>query len=433
MPFSTLRGFSDRLPPEAGARSGLRHRLREAARLAGFQELELPSVESLELFQVKSGAGIAEELWKFTDKGGRAVTLVPESTPSLARVFAERAKAEPLPVKWFTVARLWRYEEPQAGRAREFHQFNLDILGAPGVEAEVELLAAASLLLDRIGADGLYAFRLNDRDLSEALGRGLGASDLPRFFRALDNVRKSPDAELRAELAASGLAPGAVDRLRGLLSRSREGVAVAESEPFLAEIEGWNLPPPGPAGLERLRQIMALLPPAGIEDRVRIDLSVVRGLDYYTGPVFEAYARAGDQRALFGGGRYDKLIELFGGPPTPACGLAIGDLTLELLLRAHDRWPAGEPPLDTYVVAVTPEMIPEATAWVARLRRAGVAADGDLLGRSLSRQLKEAARRRARRAILVGPRELARGVVLERDLATGEQRERSPSELAPGA
>jgi histidyl-tRNA synthetase len=433
VPFSALRGFRDQVPPDGGARSELLRRMRAAARLAGFQELETPSVESLELYRVKSGEGISAQLWAFQDKGGRDVALAPESTPSVARIYAERAKAEPLPVKWFTISRLWRYEEPQAGRGREFLQFNLDILGAAGVEAEVELLAVASLLLDAVGAKDLYAFRLNDREVVESLGRLLGASDSARFFRAMDSRLKISAEEFRSELGKAGLGEEGITRLVDLLEHSPDGTDPAEGRLFLAKLEAMGLPEPGPAGLARLRRILELLPRAGIADRVRLDLSVVRGLDYYTGPVFEAFALKGERRALFGGGRYDRLIELFGGPPTAACGLAIGDMTLELLLRGNDRWPEGEPPLDTYVVAVSPELIPVATEWVAKLRRAGISADGDLLGRSLSRQLKEAARRRARRAILVAPREHARGVVVERDLATGAQRECRPEELLPAA
>ncbi|MCI4360837.1 MAG: ATP phosphoribosyltransferase regulatory subunit, partial [Thermoplasmata archaeon] len=137
MTFAPLRGFRDYLPPDAGARSELRRRMRSVARRCGFTELETPSVESLDLFRVKSGEEISKELWAFQDKGHRDVALIAESTPSLARVFVDRAKSEPLPVKWFTFAKLWRYEEPQAGRTREFGQFNLDILGVAGVEADV--------------------------------------------------------------------------------------------------------------------------------------------------------------------------------------------------------------------------------------------------------------------------------------------------------
>ncbi len=431
MPFSSLRGFRDYPPPDAGARSELRRRLRAVARRAGFVELETPSVEALDLFEAKSGDEIAQQLWAFKDKGGRDVALLAETTPSLARIFVDRAKSEPLPVKWFTVSKLWRYEEPQAGRTREFGQFNLDILGVPGIEAEVELLATAALAMDEIGGQGLYAFRVNDRLLAEGVGRALGVRDVPRYFRALDRSRKLPAAEIEPELAASGLSPEHVKRLNETLGRAQDPTAGLEE--MLGPIEGLDLPAPAREGLARIRRLFALAERAGLGDRLRFDPAVVRGLAYYTSTVFEAYAREGDLRALFGGGRYDHLVELFGGPATPACGLAIGDQTLEILLRTHGRWPDGEPPIDTYVVAVTEKEVPLAIEWVARLRRAGIAADADLMARSLSRQLKEAARRRARRALILGPKELARGRVVERDLTTGAQRELAPDEVLPPA
>ncbi|EQD30448.1 histidyl-tRNA synthetase, partial [mine drainage metagenome] len=166
-------------------------------------------------------------------------------------------------------------------------------------------------------------------------------------------------------------------------------------------------------------------------DRVAFDPTVVRGLAYYTSTVFEAYARHGEARALFGGGRYDHLVELFGGPPTAAAGLAIGDQTLELLLREAGRWPEGEPPLDTFVVVSDPARTPDAIALVQELRRAGGSAECDLLGRSMSRQFREAARRRARRALILGLKEYGPGAVVERDLTTGTQRE-LPHPSGPG-
>jgi histidyl-tRNA synthetase len=429
--FSSLRGFRDYPPPDAGARSELLRRMRAGARRSGFVELETPSVESLELFKVKSGEEIADELWAFEDKGQRPVTLVAETTPSLARVFVDRAKSEPLPVKWFTISKLWRYEEPQAGREREFSQFNLDILGVPGVEAEVEVLSAAALVLDEAGARDLYAFRLNDRVLAESLGRHLGATDGARYFRALDRSRKLPRADFERELAAAGLPDARAHELLELLRAAGAGAGGAQAVAFLDRLEALGLPAPASEGIARLRRIFELLPRVGLADRVVFDPTVVRGLAYYTSSVFEAFAREGDARALFGGGRYDHLVELFGGPPTPACGLAIGDQTLEILLRSHGRWPEGEPPLDTYVVAVSANEVPVAFDVVRSLRAEGTSADLDLLGRSMSRQLREAARRRARRALIVGPKELERGCLLERDLATGTQRE-IPWPSAPG-
>lgn len=420
-------------PPEAGARSALRARMRAAARRCGFVEMETPCVESLELYRVKSGEEISKQVWAFQDRGGRDVALTPESTPSLVRIFIDRAKSEPLPVKWFTVGKLWRYEEPQAGRTREFLQFNLDILGVTGIEAELEVLASAAHLLDDVGANGLYAFRVNDRALAEGLGASLGAKDAARYFHALDRFRKSSRDEFERDLDAAGLSADARAQLGEMLAEVGAGVPAKSAGAFLDRLAGRGLASPAPDGVARLKALFAHLPRVGLEDRVVFDPTVVRGLAYYTSSVFEAYDVSGDLRALFGGGRYDNLVELFGGPSTPACGLALGDQTLELLLKAHGRWPEGEPALDTYVVAVTREDVGEALELVHALRSRGVSADSDLMARSLSRQLKEAARRRARRAILIGPAERAKGVVIERDLTTGAQTERTRAAvLAPG-
>jgi len=433
VPFSTLRGFRDYLPPDAAARAELWRRMRQVAHRCGFQELETPSVESLDLFRVKSGGDIEEQVWAFDDKGGREVALIAETTPGLARVYADRAKSEPLPVKWVTFSKLWRYEEPQAGRTREFSQVNLDILGVPGIEADAEVLASAALALDEVGAQGLYAFRVNDRRLAEAVGRSVGARDLPLFFHALDRRSKVTEREFAAELQRSGVTPDGVAQLSGIVSAAGAGVPASDVDAFFSRWNAPALPAPGPEGLATLRALFARVVKLGLGDRVFFEPTVVRGLAYYTSTVFECYAREGDLRALFGGGRYDHLIELFGGPPTPACGLAIGDQTLELLLRGAGRWPEGDPPLDTYVIAATADFAAEAAGWVQRLRQAGIAADSDLMGRSMSRQLREAARRRARRALIVGPQEAARGVVLERDLTSGAQRELRPDEVLPPA
>ena len=428
-----LRGFRDYPPPEAGARSEVRCRMRSAARRAGYVELETPCVESFELYQTKSGEGIAAETWMFHDKGNRPVALVPETTPSLARVFAERAKSEPLPVKWFTISKTWRYEEPQAGRTREFLQFNLDLIGVPGVEAEADLLATAALVLDEVGAEGLYAFRINDRAISEGVGRLFGAGEPARFFRAVDRYNKIPPAEFEGELAAAGVGADGVKALTELFRSAGSGVPPAQLEAFLDSLVERGLDASARAGVARMKDLFRLLGRAGLGDRVVFDPTVVRGLAYYTSTVFEAYARADGGRAIFGGGRYDHLMELFEGPPTPAAGLAIGDQTLEILLKGAGRWPDGEPPLDTYVVVVAALYTPDAIELVQELRRAGVSADCDLLARSMSRQLKEAARRRARRALILGLKEAAPGALVERDLSSGAQREVPRGEVVRSA
>lgn len=420
--FEALRGFRDYLPADAAARSALFATVRRVLRIYGFEEVETPSVESLELFKVKSGEGIVDETFAFKDKGGREVTLVPEITPSVARVYVERSKIEPLPVKWFSVQRLWRYEEPQSGRTREFSQVNLDILGAPGTEAEVELLQATRRLMEEIGLSGRYVFRVNDRRLVEGIGRALGALDAAPFFRALDRREKLPPSEFQSELTAAGLDAAARDRLVGLLERTKGGLGPARAVQVLRELETWpGMDDTGRIGVANLVTLFQRVDQGPLADVVVFDPSMIRGLAYYTSTVFEAWARRGVARALFGGGRYDRLIELFGGTPTAACGLAIGDQTLELLLREAGRWPEASPGLQVYVATADASLASESAQWVERLRAEGLSADRDLLGRALTRQMKEAARRRARWLLLLGPREAAKGEVTIRNMRTGRQ------------
>jgi histidyl-tRNA synthetase len=393
----------------------------------------VPSVELFELYQTKSGEGIAAQAWMFHDKGDRPVALIPETTPSLARVYVERAKSEPLPVKWFTISKIWRYEEPQTGRTREFTQFNLDILGIPGVEAEVDLLATAALVLDEVGAAGLYAFRISDRAICEGLGRLAGAEKPAPFFRAVDQFRKISPAEFTSELGTAGVSADGARMLVEMFTAAEAGVAPPELDRFLDGLVARGLDARAQEGVARVRELFRLLVRAGLGDRIVFDPTIVRGLAYYTSTVFEAYSRTEAGRSIFGGGRYDHLIELFEGPPTPVTGLAIGDQMLEVMMKRAGRWPDGEPPLDTYVVVVDRAGLPDAIALVQELRAAGLSADCDLLGRSMSRQLKEADRRRSRRALILGLREAAPGAVVERDLASGAQREIPRSEAARSA
>lgn len=422
MPFQALRGFRDYLPVDASARRTIFETIRRTARRFGFEEVETPSVEALELFKVKSGEGIVQETFSFKDKGEREVTLVPEITPSVARLYTERAKIEPLPVKWFSIQRLWRYEEPQSGRTREFSQVNLDILGVPGIEADLEVLAVTRAILEEIGLGGRYVLRLSDRRLAEGLGRSLGAKESPPFFRALDRREKISANEFAGELEKAGLDEGARARLAQLLDRSAGGLEASAARALLGELTSWE--GLGEEGVRAAKDLTALFDRAqgtGLEGVLLLDLSLIRGLAYYTSTVFEVWAKKGDLRALFGGGRYDRLIELFGGPSVPACGIALGDQTLELLLRESGAWPERAPGLDVYVATVDPALSPEARRWSQRLRDEGFAADYDLLTRALSRQMKEGSRRGSRWILLLGPRELEKGEVTFRNMRTGQQ------------
>lgn len=422
MTFQSLRGFRDYLPTDAAARRKVQETIRALVRRYGFEEVETPSLESLDLIKAKSGDAIVEETFCFTDKGGREVTLVPENTPSLARLYSERAKIEPLPVKWAAFPRLWRYEEPQAGRLREFGQLSLDIFGVPGAEAEIELLEVSRAVMDALGLEGRYAFRLSDRRVAEGLGKALGAKETGPFFRALDRRSKMSAREFSQELERAGIPSSRQTELSTMLERTSGGVRGAEARKVLQEVRAWpGLPKEALDGFSNLEVLFARTDGTPLSRVLALDLSLVRGLAYYTSTVFEAWALQGEIRALFGGGRYDRLIELFGGGNVPACGLAMGDITLELLLREAKLWPERPPGLDAYVATVDPSLTGDARALVGDLRAAGLSADRDLLERSLSRQMKEASRRGARTLVLLGPREKEKGEATLRSMRTGRQ------------
>ena len=422
MTWQPLRGFRDIRPPDAAHRAWITGTIRSVAQRAGFEEVETPSVESLDLLKVKSGEAIVEETFSFTDKGGREVTLVPENTPSVARLLASRAKAEPLPVKWVAFSKLWRYEEPQAGRTREFSQCSLDIFGVPGVEAELELLSTSAAIFEELGVPDEVVFRVNDRRLAQGLGTALGSQDPERLLRVLDRREKLSPEAFGQELGEAGL----TEEARGRFFRLLEAVAAEGSNrEALSRLEeetaSWGLGEEAHAGLSSLKRLFALGAESGLEESWRFDPRLARGLAYYTATVFEAYDRRGEFRALFGGGRYDRLIELFGGGPVPACGLAIGDLTVELLLRRAGRWPTTRRGPEVYVAVASADLKPRSRLLVHQLRRAGFSVEHDLMDRTLGRQMKEAARRGARTVVLLAPEELSRGEVVLRNMQTGQQ------------
>lgn len=418
MTFQALRGFRDYLPPDAARRADLFQEMRRTTRLYGFEEVETPSVETLELFKVKSGEGIVDETFAFRDKGEREVCLISENTPSLARVFAERSKSIPLPVKWMALPKLWRYEEPQSGRTREFTQLSLDIYGVPGLEAEVELLSTARGVMDAIGLRGKYEFRIFDRRVTQAIGEHLGATDLAAFFHGMDRYRKASRTDFEKDLTRAGISPEGQKKLQDLIALSESKVGHTR---VIEELARWSLSKDGQTGLENLKGIFAAAVPSGLAPTLSLDVSLVRGLAYYTSTVFEAYGTSVATRSWFGGGRYDRLIQIFGGGEVPACGLAIGDQTLEIILRELGIWDSGVQTTDAYVACAAPELRLETARLVANLREKGITCDSDMLQRSLSGQLKEANRRKVRYVILVGPREMAEGKVAVRNMQTGQQ------------
>ena len=417
--FQSLPGFREFYPDALARRSHLFRVWRRAAQAYGFQEYDAPVLEPLELYKRKSGDEIEAQLFSFTDKGGREVALRPEMTPTVCRLVGAKANALKRPIKWFSVGDFFRYERMQKGRGRCFSQFNADVFGEPGPEAEMELIGLLVQCLRGFGltADDFYV-RLSDRNLwffyLEALG--LDAERTRAMLGAIDKFEKLGEEAFKDYIGAYGPIDGVIkERILQFLQ--------VKSLPALEAAVG------GVAGgklAERLadwRRLLDGIDAMGLREFVTVDLGVVRGLAYYTGFVFEAFDRKGDLRALAGGGRYDDLVAKLGGPDLPAVGFAIGDMTMQLLLEQRGLMPALVQAPEVYAVVGGAVERRAALSDITALRAGGFRVDYPWRDLAFGKQFKAATESGARIALIYGGDELARGVVKLRDLSTREETE----------
>ena len=410
--FQTLPGFREFYPEDLALRSHLFRRWRQTAGVFGFAEYDAPVLEPLDLYRAKSGSEIEAQLFSFTDKGGREVALRPEMTPTVCRLVGARANTLRRPIKWFSIGEFFRYERMQKGRGRCFHQFNADIFGEAGPEAEIELIA---LLVQCLAAFGLTAedfyIRLSDRNLWFYYLEALGL-DEPRaraVLTVVDRYEKHGDAAFAGYTEAFGPLP---DDLKARILAFLGVKSLPALEAMLAPLAGEKLA----ARLAEWRQVLTALEAMGLGRFVTVDLGVVRGLAYYTGFVFEAFDRRGDLRALAGGGRYDDLVKKLGGPDLPAVGFAIGDMTFSLLLEQRGLLPPLVSAPDVYCVIGGAAERLAAFREIHALRAAGFRVEYPLREVAFGKQFKAAAESGARLALILGGDELARGVVKVRDL-----------------
>jgi histidyl-tRNA synthetase len=410
-----LPGFRDFYPEELAARSFLMGVWKDVARRYGFEEYDGPPVEALEIYTRKSGDEIVQQLFEFEDRGGRRVALRPEMTPTLARMAGARARALRKPVRWFSMPQLFRYEKAQRGRSREHFQLNLDILGETDVLADAELLAAA---LDIIRATGLDSSqvraRVSDRRMLAAIFRHLGVAEgsLEAVYRVVDKLDREPRGQLETRLKELGLAADAVagifeaTELRGIDELKKKYGDVANVSESVDELSTY---------LEHLADL-------GVAEFVDIDLSVVRGLAYYTGIVFELWDARRDLRAICGGGRYDDLLGLISGVDMPALGFGMGDPVLTELLRDHDLLPDPAGTIDCYVAWLGADGRRCALRAAQALRAAGLATVFEFRDRRIGNQLKSANQLGARWAVILGPQEVEANQARIRDMSSGDER-----------
>ncbi|HVU36946.1 MAG TPA: histidine--tRNA ligase, partial [Opitutales bacterium] len=416
--FQSLPGFREFYPEDCAARNGLFRAWRAAARRFGFAEYDAPVLEPLELYQEKSGEEIRSQLFEFTDKGGRNVALRPEMTPSLARLVAAKAGSLRKPLKWFSIGEMYRYEKPQKGRLRSFYQFNADILGEAGPAADAECIALLVEALKESGLDqGEFEVRISDRKwwFHFLASLGLDESKSAEVLSIIDKAgRETPDAikkKLEPYFGASTEANW--NAIKEILS---DASALATATEKLSSGVGANATT---ARFAELRELENRLQQLGVSSFVKRDFSIVRGLAYYTGFVFEAYQTVGTARALAGGGRYDDLLKKLGGVDLPAVGFAIGDVTMTDLLKELNRPLRTEGKLDVYLVIGSDAVRAQALELVGKLRAAGVAVDYPLKDEKFAKQFKAADQVGARLALILGPDEAAQNQVKIKDMLSG--------------
>ena len=400
--FEAPRGMRDFYPEDMVWRNKVFDAFRAAGEAAGFQPYDSCVVESYELLARKAGEEVGEQIYHFFDKSERHIALRAEMTPTLARMVAQRQKELSFPLKWTTIAQCFRYERMTKGRKREHYQWNVDIIGEDSILAEVEVIGAACDALRRMGLSPKdFKVHVSSRKfLGELLAQsGIAAEKHAQVFLALDKRGKMPDEDIAAMLKDGGLTDEEVKATFAIMETKSY-----EACPELVE-------------LFRLAEI------AGFADCLMFDISVIRGLSYYTGVVFECFDTAGEFRAIFGGGRYDNLLTTIGGEPTSAVGLGFGDVVVTELLKSRLGENAAAAKKGVAVGFMFPEQRDAAVKLAAKLRK-----DGEIVNLSLKHQkpkkfFSHADQSGAAKAVFLGPDDVEKGVARIKNLETREESE----------
>lgn len=423
--FQTPRGTRDFLPAEMLKRNWVMDQIRAVFQIYGYGPMSTPAFESWDLLKKKSGEDAVNQIYYFKDKSDRELGLRFEWTASLARVVATHREL-PKPFKRYAIGPVWRYERPSDMRWREFWQADVDVVGVADPIADTEVLAVAVDSLRAIGFKG-FKIRLNDRRLLEALVEisGLPKERYIEAFRAIDKRGKIGDKGVLEELDKISDSKESSQKLLDLTSiKGAPSEVISKARELVEGIKK------GLDACEALSSIVEYAEGYGITGDIVVDLGLARGLDYYTGPVFEVYAEGFENEgSIAGGGRYDELIEIFGGEPTPMTGVSLGLDRLVALLERTGVFEGLNLAPRVYVVSASESVRPKAIEVAQQLRRAGVSTDMDLLSRGMRKQLDNANTKGVSKVVIVGERELAEGCVAVRDMSTAEQKKVKIEEL----
>ena len=417
MKIQSVKGTRDFYPPQMAVRNFIVDGWKAASIRNGFVEYDGPIFEYLQMYQVKSGDEIVEQLFNFEDRGKRHLAIRPEITPTLARMVNQQINALPRPIRWFSVPRLCRAERPQKGRLREFFQWNIDIIGVDDVLADAEVVYCS---LDYLRGLGLTCedvkAKISSRRLLAALLKNIGIPEnkLETLYPILDKKSKIP-AEAFVEMLQKEIdSAQAIQTIVKLMDvHSVDGI------PSIVKLND-----EAQTALDELSQVFAYLDKMGVGDWCRFDMGIVRGLAYYTGMVFEIHDVVGELRAICGGGRYDNLLSDFGGPKVTATGMGMGDCVLEILLRqkgllADDTLKVQT--LDYYIACAGPEFVDNAVALMARIRAAGFSCNYSYKTAALGKQMKQADSMNAAKCIIVGQELTQSNQLVVKDMKSGEQ------------
>jgi histidyl-tRNA synthetase len=413
------KGTRDFYPEDMRFRQWTFQKMRQVCESYGYLEYDGPTLEAFELYAAKTGEEIVnQQLYSLVDRGDRKVAMRPEMTPTLARMVAQKFHELPKPIRWYSIPNCWRYERPQRGRLREFFQLNVDLLGGDPILADAEILSVATDLVRAFGGRGKIAVLVNNRRLMDHFFTQelkLSADGALKVTKAIDARAKIGEEKYAQWMSEIGVDAAGMQKIDRFFKSSFAEVAKSFPCPGTQELE---------ALFRNLRE-------SGFgEDEVRFEPTVLRGLDYYTGTVFELFDISPEnRRAMFGGGRYDNLLNMFGNYHLPGVGFGMGDVTLRNFLEVHGLMPTFGNSIDAFITLPKSELHRTVDQLSRKLRESGIKVATALEASGFGAQLKQASKLGARYAVILGEAELARQAVMLKNLGTGEQREVAQADL----
>jgi len=418
------KGARDFYPEDERLQKYLFSTMRRVVERFGYEECDAPILEPFELYAAKSGEEIVnEQTYSFEDQGGRKVAIRPEWTPTISRMVAARRQELAYPLRLYAIPNLWRYERPQRGRMREHWQLNVDLFGISGIEAEHEIIQIADHLMRAFNAEReMYAVKLNSRKFMNFIFEEylrLDAVQTHSMAKLVDRMHKMEQAAFIAQVDAL-CTPS--QREEGLVEKALAVLQVNQLRELPSELKTHT-------SIKELERLLELLAVSGVTN-AHFDITVMRGFDYYTDIVFEVFDTHPDNnRSMFGGGRYDGLIGLFGVEPVPTIGFGMGDVTLANFLELHELLPTVYPETDVYAVLIGDKTHERAQRVLSELREAGLNVAVDFSDRKLGNQLKTAAKKGIQYVLIIGEKELTERQYTLKNLATGDEEQHSLSRL----